>query len=149
MKVYLLIILFIFCLSAGLFVYYRYYLRFVLYKDMIYICKTLKSNISFKKTKLKDIFIETNHNISNLTRNIISHNTDNSALISKKDLRVIYEFLDSVGVGDVDFEINNICYYENNFNELKSLSKIALEKEGIMYLKLIIGFGLILCIILI
>ena len=52
-------------------------------------------------------------------------------------------------VNDVSFEVNNITYYEKEFEEKKLIYKESLNKEGKMYLKLIITIGLAVCIILI
>lgn len=72
-----------------------------------------------------------------------------SLLINKKDILLINEFVNGLGIGDVDYEVNNISYYENIFDENRRLSKEKLNTDGKMYLKLIIGVGLAICIMLI
>jgi len=150
MKFYFLILLFVLFVIVAIIVYFKYYLRYVLFKDMVYVSKTLKNNISFNKNQVKQILSDALKNVSMFTRYFISCDRGNKfVLISKIDRGMLNEFFSSIGKGDVSFELNNIAYYENNFEELKTESYEKLNKDGKMYLKLIIGVGLAFCILLI
>ena len=52
------------------------------------------------------------------------------------------------GCGDVNYEVNNLMYYENLFNE-RLLYHRENKKNGSLYFKLIIGLGALMIIILI
>ena len=150
MKFYLLILLFVFFVIVAISVYFKYYLRYVLFKDLVYICKYFKNNISFNKNNIHQLKCDVSKHISLYSRQIIfSENRNHHLFIHKRDSNIINEFFSSMGRGDVDFELNNLNYYENNFFETKSNSYEKLNTDGKMYLKLIIGLGLAVCIILI
>ena len=150
MKMIFIILFFIVFVILAIFIYYRYYFRYMLFKDMVYFTKNLKNNISFNKNNISDIIRVAENNFSNFTRYIINSKKENKFLwLKSQDINLVNEFLVSVGKGDVSFEVNNINYYESIFEENRNYSKDLLEKEGKLYLKLIIGIGLAVCIILI
>lgn len=150
MKIIFIILFFIVFVILAIFIYYRYYFRYMLFKDMVYFTKNLKNNISFNKNNISDIIRVAENNFSNFTRYIINSKKENKFLwLKSQDINLVNEFLVSVGKGDVSFEVNNINYYESIFEENRNYSKDLLEKEGKLYLKLIIGIGLAVCIILI
>jgi len=151
MKIYLLIILMVLFIFVGILVYFKYYYRFVFHKDMVYLCKVFKNNISFNKDSIHKILNSNLNNISSVTKIIIESCCFNKKnfFINKYDFSLLSKFFESLGNGDIVFEINNLDYYQMEFNERQNLSKELLDKEGKMYLKLIIGIGLIVCIILI
>ena len=149
MKLYLIIILFsIFVLIAVAF-YVFYLMRYRLYKDLCFICGKLSTNINFNKKTIGDILSETYSKVSFLTKCFIINNEIYNKLLPKDRVKFIKEFFSSLGQGDVDFELSNISYFETEFTSLTSEAKEELQKKGSMYLKLIIGLGLIICIILI
>ena len=63
--------------------------------------------------------------------------------------KTINDFFESLGRGDVTFELNNIDYYLNIFEDLSNKSKDEMKSKATVYFKLIIGLGLIVCILLI
>lgn len=148
MKFYLIIAVFSIFLIIGIIIYYRYYLRHKLYSDLLYICKYLKNNISFKKDNLNEILSIATSNMSFATKHLIKNKNANYILFKKCDIEMVDKFLQSLGKGDVEYEINNINYYSTEFEEMKNLSKENLQKNGVVYLKVIIGLGLCVCIML-
>ena len=150
MKMFFLIIIFSFFVFLAILVYLKYYYRYLLYKDLVYLCKSFKNNIAFNKNTIDELMKNSEKNISTFTKRVISgRNEQKSCVISKEDYVTIDAFLKSLGVGDIKYEINNIAYYENEFNDKKVFSKELLSKDGKMYLKLIIGIGVAIFIILI
>lgn len=150
MKFFLLIILFVVFVFIGIFVWATYYYRNLFFKDMEYVCKYFKNNISFNKNNLGDLFQIVENNISSITKSYLKNEKNiKGMLLKKKDIELCREFVRSLGKGDVEWELNNITYYENIFEENKHSSKNELDKNGSMYFKLIIGIGLAVCIILI
>ena len=150
MKIFFLIILFLVFVVVAIYVYLRYYYRFVVFKDMVYISKYLKNNISFNKNTIDQLLQAVDKKISWLTKGLIFKNSNKkSTALSNEDVLDIEKFVESLGKGDVGFEINNITYYEKEFEDKKILYKDALNKDGKMYLKLIIVVGIAVCIILI
>lgn len=148
MKLFLLILVFACFVFVGIYIYFRYYYRFVLYKDLIFLCKNLKNNITFNKNQINSILNLALRNVSKMSKNLIVTGKDNFMLFSKDDIKNVNDFSSSLGKGDVDFEINNITYFENNFLELKDVAKEKLDKNGIVYLKLCIFVGLAFFIML-
>ncbi len=151
MKLFLLIILLLFFIMLGVFVYMKYYYKHLIFKDMVYICKMLKNNISFNKNTIDNLLQSAEKNISHFTKGIIEQKDADKKLfvLTKEEMIVINTFIKSLGYGDVKYELNNITYYENEFEVQKVASKELLNKDGKMYLKLIIGVGLAIFIILI
>ena len=149
MKIFLIILLFVAFVLFAIFVYYKYLVRYRLHRDCEYICKNLKNNISFNKDNISNILLSFADNISSLSRNLLLKKQASQIFVNKNDLNLINQFLSSLGKGDVSYEINNINYYENIFSELKNSSYSQLKTNATMYLKLIIGIGLAVVIILI
>ena len=149
MKIFLLFAVFIIFVVIAILVYLRYYYRFVVFKDMVYIAKFLKNNISFNKSTIGELLQSVGKKIAATSKNIINNGCNKSSYLSNEDCLDIDRFINSLGKGDVSFEVNNITYYEKEFEEKKLLYKEKLNKEGKMYLKLIITIGLAVCIILI
>lgn len=150
MKIFLIIILLGLFVLVGSVVYLYYLYRHRLFKDLVFISKYLKNNISFNKEELNIILTNAFASINQSSNFLIkNHNNIVSKILYKSDQKLICEFFDSLGKGDVGFEINNLNYYENMFVDLELKTKELLSKNGMMYFKLIIGIGLIICIILI
>ena len=151
MKLFFLIVILGFFVVLSILVYLKYYYRYLLYKDLVYLCKSLKNNIAFNKNTIAELIENAEKNISNFTKRIINGKIDKqkTCIVSKEDYIIIDAFIKSLGAGDIKYEINNITYYENEFNDKKVLSKELLNKDGKMYLKLIIGVGVAIFIILI
>ena len=150
MRIFLLSIVFLIFVFFAITVYLRYYYRFIIFRDMVYICKYLKNNITFNKDTIEELLASIGTKISGVTKTLI-HNYDSnkSPYISNEDYLDIVRFIGSLGKGDVSFEINNITYYEKEFEDKKITHKERLNKDGKMYLKLLIGIGLAVCIILV
>jgi len=132
MKFYLLVILFIAFVLIAIYVYFRYYFRFVFYKDIYYVCRYIKNNISFNKNQIDVIINDSLINVSFFTKYLFKSNSNNmSLLINKKDLAILEEFIESIGKGDIDYENNNISYYENYFNEYRVQAQEKFKMEYI------------------
>ena len=150
MKFYLLIIIFALFVFVGIYIYCRYYFRNKLFKDMGYVIRYLKNSIAFRKDKINILLSEAYNGIAQSSRNLLKNiKNSNSVIYRKEDIFNIQKFLDSIGKGDVDYELNNLSYYENVFDEIKCSSKELLEKNGVMYIKLMIGLGAAICVMLI
>ena len=149
MKLFLMLILFALFVLIAIFVYSIYLFRSRLYQDMIYICKSLKNNISFNKNDVGTILRESYQSISKSSKFIIQYRDNQCIKIITRKERIISDFYESLGRADVDYEINNLNYYEERFLQLSDKSHNDLKTNGSMYFKLIIGLGLIVCIILI
>ncbi len=151
MKLIFLIVLLILFVVLAILVYLKYYYKHIVYKDMVYLCKMLKNNISFNKNTIDELLSSAEKRVSSLTKNILYDKLSNrkSYILTKEELLVFEGFIKSLGRGDVGYEINNINYYEGEFLDKKTTTKELLDKDGKMYLKLIIGVGLAIFIILI
>ena len=151
MKLIFLIVLLVLFVVLAILVYLKYYYKHIVYKDMVYLCKMLKNNISFNKNTIDELLSTAEKRVSSLTKNILYDKLSNrkSYILTKEELLVFEGFIKSLGRGDVSYEINNINYYEGEFIDKKLSTKELLDKDGKMYLKLIIGVGLAIFIILI
>lgn len=150
MKFYLLIILFTCFVLFAIFIYNFYLFRKKLFNDLIYLCTYLRNSISFKKENINVLIEQSMGNMSFSSRYLID-NRSNSIFkfFIKKEESIISNFFESLGKGDVSFELSNIAYYEEIFKNNYVLSSEELKSKGTMWLKLILGLGLIVCIILI
>lgn len=150
MKLFMLILLFGIFVLIAIFVYLYYLYKSKLFGDIDYICKYLKNNISFNKNNLNSLLTNCFQEINPTSRYILKNTTSQfSKIMLKGNGDLINDFYKSLGKGDVNFEINNLDYYIKIFEELKSKTKEEIKSKGLIYFKLIIGGGLILCILLI
>jgi len=150
MKFVLLVMLFVCFVLIAVAVYFFYYIRYLIFKDLYYISGYIKNNIVFNKNSISDILSTCKDNVSLYTRLYISKkNIKYFKMMNNNDKKNIDMFFDSLGKGNVDYEINNLNYYENVFNNLMINSKENVNSKGIVYLKLVILFGVIVVILLI
>lgn len=148
MRFVLLIVFFVFFVVLGFCIWLFYRIRYLLFKDMVYIGKYMKNNISFNKKNISTLLNEASVNVSVFTRCLIFQN-ENSIFVKDVDSKLFKEFFDSLGKGDVSWENNNIDFYLNLFEENRQMANDNLHRNGVMYFKLIIGIGIAICIMLI
>lgn len=150
MKFFLIGVIFIIFVVLAIIIYLIYNFRYKFYKDMVFICKALKNNINFKKSDIDTILFQVNFQIHKSSRFIINNLKNKQISILKKDdCEEVSKFFSSLGYGDIDYEIKNIDYYENRFKDNETLSRDELINKGNVFLKIIIGIGIIICILLI
>ena len=149
MKFFLLIILFSLFVIFGIIVYMYYLYKQKLFFDIVYLCKYFNNNISFNKKNINELLNDCYPNISQSSRYFINNRNRLSKLLPKDNKKTINDFFESLGRGDVTFELNNIDYYLNIFEDLSNKSKDEMKSKATVYFKLIIGLGLIVCILLI
>lgn len=150
MKFFLLIILFaLFVLIAiGIYLYFLYRSR--LFADLDYIARYLKNNIIFNKNNLNILLTNSFDKISATSRYILKNTSSPfSKIILRKDYSTLNNFFKSLGKGDVTFEVGNLDYYINIFENLKLSTNADMKNKAMVYFKLTIGLGLIVCILLI
>lgn len=150
MKFFLLIILFaLFVLIAiGIYLYFLYRSR--LFVDLDYIARYLKNNITFNKNNLNILLTNSFDKISATSRYILKNTSSPfSKIILRKDYSTLNNFFKSLGKGDVTFEVENLDYYINIFENLKLSTNADMKNKAMVYFKLTIGLGLIVCILLI
>lgn len=148
MKIYLLLLLFILFIIIAIAIYYYYYLKVKIFKDLIYMCNSLTRNISFKKSTIGDIIKSSSARISTITKYIISKPNLTYRFVKKDIGDFILNFWESLGRGDISYEVDNISFYEKEFGSMEKDAREELEKKGKVYFKLVLGLGLIICIIL-
>lgn len=148
MKIYLLATLFGLILIFAVIVYVYYKERLNVYKDLKYICGVLSRNINFKKSTIEEILKSEFSKVSLITKYILKNKTSTIKILGKENSEIVYKFFESLGEGDVGYELNYIDYYKSEFESLEACAKDDLQKKGLVYFKLIIGFGLMACIIL-
>lgn len=148
MKIYFLVILFLLFFVLALTIYFYYKERLAIYKDLKYICGTLSRNINFKKSPIDEILSSNSLKVSFLTKFVIKKHEIASRILGKENADFVCNFFDSMGQGDVGYELSNIDYYKAEFEQMEVVAKDDLQKKGLLYFKLIIGLGLMVCIIL-
>ena len=149
MKFFLLIIIFSCFIFVASYIFFLYNVRFKFYKDCIFICENLKNNISFNKNIISDIISNCYSKLSNTTKFVLKNiEKNNIKILRNNDSELFNRFLISLGKGDVDYEINNINYYQLLFNDEMNTSKEELIKKGLTYFKLIIALCVVVIILL-
>ncbi|MBE5738367.1 MAG: hypothetical protein E7354_01355 [Clostridiales bacterium] len=148
MRIYLIILLFVIFLFFAIFVYYLYYQRVRVYRDLKILCNSLSTNISYKKKSVGDIVALNYERLGLFTKLILKNQSLSKRFLGVDSFLTVNGFLDNMGGGDVDYELQNIEFYEKEFEEMFKGAKEDLQKKGIVYFKLLIGVGLIICIIL-
>lgn len=140
--------LFILIFLFAIVVYFYYKERLVIYADLKYICGLLSRNIKFNKNSIDDILNLALPKVSLVTKYILKNNKHINRFLGKENSEIVTKFFESLGQGDVGYELSNIEYFGSEFESLECDAKEDLQKKGLVYFKLIIGFGLIACIIL-
>lgn len=150
MKIISLIIVMTIFVIIALYVYCRYRLRYTLFKDMVYISKYIRNNIAFSKNNISQIIDESLTNSSKNTERVISNRGGLLPwMYHARDINFVTQFISSIGKGDIGYEQENLLYYEKTFADMEDEARINLDKNGKMYLKLIIGVGIAICILMI
>lgn len=148
MRLFLIVILFVLFFLIGLFVYCYYGERVRVIKDLTNICGILSRDISFKKNTINSILKDSYKSMSFSTKCIIKNHDFAKKILTQEKSEFVINFFESLGKGDVAYEVEKLDYYKKEFNDMYALSKEDLQKKGVLYFKLIIGVGLIICIIL-
>ena len=149
MKFFILLILFAIFTLVGFMVYKYFKIRYHLYFDMEFMCKYFKNNITFFKNDFDSLINSIKSKLHYSSVKIISNINDKSLYIKNEDKENVCKFFSILGKGDVDYEVNNLNYYEKFFSSLKNESKDDVKSKGILYMKLIIILGLGVVILLI
>lgn len=140
--------LFLFIFFFAIVVYFYYKERLTIYGDLKYICGLLSRNIKFNKNTIDDILDSALPRVSLITKYILKNNKHINRFLGKENSDIVIKFFESLGQGDVGYELSNIEYFCSEFESLERDAKEDLQKKGLVYFKLIIGFGLMACIIL-
>lgn len=148
MRLFLIIVLFVFFLLIALFIYCYYSERVRVIKDLMNICGILSRDISFKKSTISSILKDSYKSMGFSTKCIIKNHDFAKKILTQEKSEFVINFFESLGKGDVAYEVEKLDYYKKEFNDMYELSKDDLQKKGVLYFKLIIGIGLIICIIL-
>jgi len=114
MKFVLLVMLFVCFVLIAVAVYFFYYIRYLIFKDLYYISGYIKNNIVFNKNSISDILSTCKDNVSLYTRLYISKkNIKYFKMMNNNDKKNIDMFFDSLGKGNVDYEIRR-NYFNND-----------------------------------
>lgn len=148
MKLYLIILLFVCFLVCAIYIYFYYRERVRLFNDLIYLCGVLSRNISFKKTTIEKIINDNLKSMGQCFKLVLKKKEYTYKILTREKADYIIGFFDSLGRGDVGYEVDSINYYKKEFEEMGVIAKEDLQKKGVLYFKLLIGLGLIICIIL-
>lgn len=148
MKMFLILLLFLFFLVLGFFIYCYYSERVRFTSDLIHICGILSRDISFKKNTINSILEDSYKSMSFCTKCVIKNLDFAKKILPNEKGEFVINFFESLGKGDVAYEVEKLDYYKKEFNDMYEFSKDELQKKGVLYFKLIIGVGLIICIIL-
>lgn len=147
MKIVILLFILTLFICFGLFFYLKYLYRIHIFQDILYIVKYLKNNIVFTKSNLNTLINECCSNIHNITKKFFVNDIKLNNILCKEDDDLLKRYFCSMGNGDVEYEINNLSYYENIFLERYEFHKKN-KANGVLYFKLIIGVGLLVVILL-
>lgn len=126
-----------------------YYIRYKIYHDVIYVCNYLKNNIVFNKNSISDILSSAYLGVGFISKIYLqSENKQKYRLFSSRDIEIFNKFFDSLGLGDIDYEISNLDYYLEIFKAREIEEKERLGSNGLAYAKLFFCLGIIIIILL-
>lgn len=149
MKLFLIVLFLFLVITIAIIVYLKFYFNSLIYKDLDFMLKNIKNSISFAKVEKNEILSSLKKQVSNISRYTFNNIDSHLFYLKNFERYEIKKCFNSIGSGNVDYEINNIAYYEVYFHDKMLLSKDKLSKDGVMYLKVLIGVGLAICIMLI
>ena len=149
MKLFFIILFLCLVVIVAVVVYLKFYFNNLVYKDLDYMLKNIKNSISFAKTEKNEILQSLKNQVSYISRYTLNNIDSHLFYLKNFERQEIKKCLNSIGSGNVDYEVNNIAYYEVYFHDKMIVSKEKLTKEGVMYLKVLIGIGLAICMMLI
>lgn len=147
MKIFLMIIMLVYFISLGIYMFLGYLYRVHLFEDMVMLSKNLKNNISFNKNDISTIISAQYKNLHFITKKALHNLNILDRFLKGSDRDCIYNFFNSLGSGDVDFEVSNLLYQGSVLEDRLTFHKDNL-KNGNVYLKLIIGLGVLVVIVL-
>ena len=150
MKIIIIGMIFLFFLCVAIYLYLKYLVRYRFYKDMVFICGSLKNNINFNMCDIDYIFNSINESICKTTKFLFNHSQSNIfKILNNEEKRDLTNFITSIGCGDIDYENRNISYFQHLFEIKFKESKEDIKVKGSTYLKVFIAIGIIVCIVLI
>lgn len=122
-----------------------YFMRIKVFYDFKYLINIFIQEVAFKKTSFMSCYNSNVLKLSNYSSRVISdylYSKKKRFLCNRNDFIEMYDFIDNVAMGDVDYTIATSKYYLSNVE----LKLDAIEKEyktnGILYFKLIIILGI-------
>lgn len=148
MKLCLIVLLFICFLACAIFIYFYYLERVRFFNDLIYFCGVLSRDISFKKNTIDKIIDGNIHAMGLVFKSVVKRKEFAYKALSRERADFVLGFFESLGKGDVGYEMDSIGYYKKEFEEMGKQSRNDLQQKGVLYFKLLIGIGLMICIIL-
>lgn len=148
MKIVLIVAILIICILLAVMVYLKYYYSWLFYKDMSFVCKELKNHIAFSKEGLSKLLSLCFSDVHFITKQMYTKDKKVKFFNFNRESVHLDRFINSLGQGDVDFELSNITYYENVFDRCVEGCEDKLNKEGKLYPKLIVSIGIVVCILL-
>ncbi len=152
MKFLLIVILFCLFICIAVIIYKIFQIRYHLFKDLSYIISQIKNDVTYNKNTIDTILTRVSGELNDTTIKVLKYNSKSnfwSYCLSSKERVTIRQMFDSFGKGDIGYELSNLDYYKRVIDNYESRAKYNFEKNAMMYFKLIIGFGLIFCIILV
>ena len=128
-----------------------YLMRIRVFSDFKYLITIFMQEVAFKKTLFESCYNSNITKLSSYSNQVISEYLKSKKkryLCTKSDFFEIYDFIDSVAMGDVDYTIATSKYYLTSIE----LKLDTLEKEyktsGLLYFKLIIIVGIGIAILI-
>ncbi|MBR4745714.1 MAG: stage III sporulation protein AB [Clostridia bacterium] len=111
----------------------------------------LNQEITFLKSDLACIM--NSHHFSDdfdcFLKEYLSNQKVTLSFLSDEENNQLLQFLNSLGKGDVEREVNNLSYYSVQFNDKLAKVKQDESTNGNMYFKLVSLIGVVICIMLI
>ena len=151
MKLVLIIVLGCSFIILGLNVKKHYKQKSDFYDCLVKFLSVLNQEISFLKSDLESI-INSHHyseDFDYFLQEYLLNRKVNLSFLSDEENYQLLQFLDSLGKGDVEREINNLSYYSIQFSDKLVKVKQDESTNGNMYFKLVSLVGIVVCIVLI
>ncbi len=134
----------------------KYVQRDEFFKELINFLHRLKNDISFRKIKLNELidgYISKSKNkysciIAELFKNC---NMDgrNLRFLKNDEKMIINNFVSSLGSSSAEIEVSNIDNFIENIKSISLACEVERKKNGILYYKLSIAVGIVVCVLII
>ena len=151
MRLFLGIILLLFCLFIGYCLSNKYYFRRLFYSDFLSFNTTFTQEISFKQTTLINLI--KNQTIKNdfyimLSSYVLNKKQElNFTYLTSQEKRDVYEYLDKIGKFDKETQLEYLKSVNNNIVDKQQNCILDEKKYKALYIKLSFLIGLIMLII--
>ena len=150
-RVVVFILIIVIGVYVSIYIDRQYRCRLRVYKDMKYILSVYKEEIMFTKEGFSKVLSIARPKITDYTYMLIYEYMESGGIryiFKSADFADVYTFLDEVGQGNVEYEVSRVKYYIGSIDDGISALSVDYEKNGKVYVKLILVMGVLIAMLL-